>query len=463
MIVEVDVKKEIRNYGVYNFFVALVMVPIGFLNIFLTEDLKLTAVAVGSILLVARVADFVITFFIGAIIERAKFKSGKYLPWLKYTKWIIYFSQILIFLPFEIPFAARAVLIVVAYLLVNVTWAFVTTVQYSTLNIVAGSDMDKRNKMLILGVRLMTLATVVTSASNAPVRNLIASIVGPKYQYLVVSIIYGLFYVLATMLLTSLVKPYDGPQVADGPARPQVTIKDMVRCVVTNSQLIVNFASTILFFLGLMGPMQIVMYYYIYIQNDPQLLLMTLAMTITTLFSLFTTIVGPMIGLKLGRKKAMVLGQFLTVVSSVIMCLLGGRHIAIFIGLGMFTAFASALYSGFGMGYIVDVGEYGYWKTGIDNRTVTMSLVNVPIKIATFIGGSIGLFGLAIIGYQPGMEVTEGFTRNFMLLYGGIPAICNLLACLINGFFYKIDDKEAALYSRENREREAARAAAAAG
>jgi Na+/melibiose symporter-like transporter len=461
MIVEVNVKKEIRNYGVYNFLVTFVMVPLGFLNIFLTEDLKITAMAVGSILLVARVADFVITFFIGAIIERSKFKSGKYLPWLKYTKWIIYFSQILIFLPFEIPFAARAVLIVVAYLLVNVTWAFVTTVQYSTLNIVAGSDMDKRNKMLILGVRLMTLATVVTSASNAPIRNLIASIVGPEYQYLVVSIIYGLFYVLATMLLTSLVKPYDGPQVTDGPARPQVTIKDMVRCVVTNSQLIVNFGSTILFFLGVMAPMQIVMYYYIYIQNDPQLLLMTLAMTITTLFSLFTTMVGPMIGLKLGRKKAMVLGQFLTVISSVIMCLLGGRHIAIFIGLGMFTAFASALYSGFGMGYIVDVGEYGYWKTGIDNRTVTMSLVNVPIKIATFIGGSIGLFGLAIIGYEPGMEVTQSFTRNFMYLYGGIPAICNLLACLLNGFFYKIDDKEAALYSRENREREAARAAAA--
>jgi GPH family glycoside/pentoside/hexuronide:cation symporter len=458
---EVNAKKEIRNYGLYNLLVAFVMVPLGFLNIFLTEDLRLTAVAVGSILLVARVADFVLTFFIGAIIERSNFKSGKYLPWLKYTKWIIYFSQILIFLPFEMPFAARAVLIVVSYLLVNVTWAFVTTVQYGTLNIVGGSDMDKRNKMVILGVRLMTVATVITAATNAPARNLIASIVGAKYQYLVLSIIYGLFYVFSTMLLNTLIKPYDGPQIAGGPARPQVTIKDMAKCVVTNSQLLVNFGSTILFFLGFMAPLQIVMYYYIYIQNDPQLLLMTLATTITTLFSLFTTVVGPMIGLKLGRKKSMVLAQFLTVLSSVAMCFLGGRHIAIFIGINMFTAFCTALYSGFGMSYIIDVGEYGYWKTGIDNRTVTVSLVNVPIKIATFIGGSVSLYGLAIIGYKPGMEVTSSFTSNFMYLYGGIPAICNLLACLLNGFFYKIDDKEAALYARENREREAAKSAAA--
>jgi Na+/melibiose symporter-like transporter len=237
----------------------------------------------------------------------------------------------------------------------------------------------------------------------------------------------------------------------------------MVKCVVTNSQLIVNFLSTILFFLGMMAPMGIIMYYYIYVQNDPQLLLMALAQTISTLFSLVTTIIGPMIGLKLGRKKAMVLAQFLSVITSVAMALFGAIHIAVFIGITLATAMCTALYSGFGMSYIIDVGEYGYWKTGIDNRTVTMSLVNVPIKIATFIGGSVSLYGLAMIGYEPGMQATPEFIRSFMYLYGGIPAICNLLAGLLNGFFYKIDDKEAALYSKENREREAARAAAAAG
>jgi Na+/melibiose symporter-like transporter len=440
------------------------MVPLGFINIFLTEDLKISAVIVGSVLLVARVADFIITFSVGAIIERSSFKSGKYLPWLKYTPWIIYIAQIAMFLPFEMPSALRYVLIVASYLLVNVTWAFVTTIQYGTLNIVAGSDMDKRNKMMILGVRLMTVATVLTSMSNAPARNLMAKLFGQQYQYLAMAIFYGLFYIAATILLANLIRPYDGPQVSTGPAgpaRPKVTVKDMVKCVVTTDQLIVNFLSTIFFFLGMMTPMGIVMYYYIYIQNDPQLLLMTVAQTITTLFSLVTTIVGPMIGLKLGRKKAMVIAQFLTVGTSMLMCFFGGRHIAVFIGINMATAFCTALYSGFGMGYIIDVGEYGYWKTGIDNRMVTMSLVNVPIKIATFLGGTVALFGLSLIGYKPGMAISDSFTNNFMWLYGGIPAVCNLLAAFTNLLFYKIDDKQAAQYSRENREREAAASAGA--
>ncbi|MDR3123057.1 MAG: MFS transporter [Treponema sp.] len=457
-----NVKKEIRDYGIYNFVVTFVMVPLGFINIFLTEDLRISVVAVGSILLVARVADFILTFSVGAIIERSNFKSGKYKPWLKYCPWIIYASQLLMFLPFEMPFMARSVLIVASYLLVNVTWAFVTTIQYGALNIVAGSDMDKRNKMVILAVRLMTAALVINSATMTPARNLIASIVGTQYQYLVVSVIYGVFFIIASTLLARLIGPYDLPQTgnAGGPPPPKVTIADMAKCVVTNSQLIVNFMSTILFFLGAMAPMGIIMYYYIYVQNDPQLLLMALAQTISTLFSLVTTIVGPMIGLKLGRKKAMVLAQFLTVITSIAMALFGAIHIAVFIGITLATAMCTALYSGFGMSYIIDVGEYGYWKTGIDNRTVTMSLVNVPIKIATFIGGSVSLYGLALIGYQPGMQASPEFIRKFMCLYGGIPAICNLLACLVNGFFYKIDDKEAALYSKENREREAARAGA---
>jgi hypothetical protein len=51
------------------------------------------------------------------------------------------------------------------------------------------------------------------------------------------------------------------------------------------------------------------------------------------------------------------------------------------------------------------------------------------------------------------MEVTPDFTRKFMLLLGGLPAICYFVASFMTLFLYKIDDKEAALYARENVER----------
>jgi hypothetical protein len=60
------------------------------------------------------------------------------------------------------------------------------------------------------------------------------------------------------------------------------------------------------------------------------------------------------------------------------------------------------------------------------------------------------------------MVVTPDFTRKFMLLLGGVSAICYLSASFMTIGLYKIDDKEAALYAKENAERRAAQDAAAA-
>ncbi|MCL1803831.1 MAG: MFS transporter [Eubacteriaceae bacterium] len=107
---------------------------------------------------------------------------------------------------------------------------------------------------------------------------------------------------------------------------------------------------------------------------------------------------------------------------------------------------------------MIDCAEYGYWKSGIDNRIVAQSLANVPVKISIFASSTIALYGLSFIGYKPGMAVDRLFVRNYMILYGGMPAACDLLCFIIDALFYKIDDKEAALYARANREREAASA-----
>jgi Na+/melibiose symporter-like transporter len=448
-------KKELWGYGFFPFVLALGMVPLQFLNIFFTEDLKMTAATVGTILLVARVIDFVASFGVGGIIESANFKGGKYTPWLGVSRYIIFVGLVLTFLPIEMPLAVRACIIVVTYLMVNTTSSFVTTVQYGVLSLLSGPSMDNRNKLVILSVRLMTVATVLTSATSAPARNMIASLVGStRYTYIIMGAFYGLFYIIALATLSGLAKPYDQPNDPSKAAmRPKITVKDMVRCVVTNKQLIIYLISGTLYFVGVFAPMGLIAYYYMYILGDTRLTLMAVAMTITTLFSLISTMVGPKIGLKLGRKRARFCGQFLAGIGALLIIFFAAHHVAIYIAIMCFAGLASALYSGFGASYIIDCGEYGYWKSGIDNRIVTNSLMNIPMKVSQFIGGSLGLYGLALIGWRTGMEVTPDFTRKFMLLMGGLPAVCYFVASFMTLFLYKIDDKEAALYARENMER----------
>jgi GPH family glycoside/pentoside/hexuronide:cation symporter len=113
-------------------------------------------------------------------------------------------------------------------------------------------------------------------------------------------------------------------------------------------------------------------------------------------------------------------------------------------------------YAGFAMQFQVNAGEYGYWKTGKDNRTAAMGLGAVPMKIAMIIGGALGGYALAGIGYQPGMGVPGGpafpanFTVNFMRLMGYVPGAISLVALLLFAIGYKITDADAKMYAEEN-------------
>ena len=91
-----------------------------------------------------------------------------------------------------------------------------------------------------------------------------------------------------------------------------------------------------------------------------------------------------------------------------------------------------------------------------------MAMFNLPMKIG-FVGGSaIAGYGLAAIGYQPGMEITADFTSKYMLIIGTIPAVLCVLAAVIFLVGYKIKDEDAARYAKENAERDAAMAVAQA-
>ncbi|MCR3923501.1 MAG: hypothetical protein NUK65_13480, partial [Firmicutes bacterium] len=91
-----------------------------------------------------------------------------------------------------------------------------------------------------------------------------------------------------------------------------------------------------------------------------------------------------------------------------------------------------------------------------DNRTMALTVMNWPIKIGFIAGGAAVGFGLALIGYTAGMEITAAFASKFMLLLGLVPATFSVIALLLTIFGYKLTDEQAEFYAAENVKREAA-------
>ena len=80
------------------------------------------------------------------------------------------------------------------------------------------------------------------------------------------------------------------------------------------------------------------------------------------------------------------------------------------------------------------------------------------MKIGFAGGSAIGGYGLAMIGYQAGMEITEKFVSDFILIIGMIPAALCIIAAVIFFFGYKLKDEDAAMYAKANIEKDSQKA-----
>jgi Na+/melibiose symporter-like transporter len=282
-------------------------------------------------------------------------------------------------------------------------------------------------------------------------------ILGDVSAYTFVMSLVGLIFFLGIKSISDVAKPYDPPLPAKqpgGPARPKVSLGDMVKAVVTNDQLLIFMFTQLCSYTAVFGVLATLRsYFFMYILGDFNLL--TPVMTALTLIGLVGITIGPKIGVKLGKKRALVVGMAFYALSGILIFFFGASSVYAYVGLVSIGTIGNYFWVGFGANYTIDCGEYGYWKSGKDNRTVVMSMFNVPMKLAVLLGGTVGAFVLALIGYTPGFNPAEvpNFSRNFMFMFGCIPGILNAIGALVFGLAYKITDADAAKYAKENAEK----------
>ena len=450
-------KKEIYTFALYQPLMYFgIMPPMVFLNAFLTEQLLLSAAFVATFLLVARFVDFAIGLSAGGIITKSNMKNGKYRSWFMICRWTFLAGLLLQFTyTGALPTVVKAVIVIIGYITMHGSMNFISPSQFGMIGAMSGSDLEVRNQLTFAGVRFGSVGNILYSLTFVPILTFLSgTALGPGWAHTVTIGVGGLIMVAGMSIAIKVSKPYDVQKVAaeGAPAPPKVTLGDMARSVVQNKQLMILFFSQTFAMVGGQVLQALMVYYFLFILGD--IAYMTLSMTVSTMFGLVGAIVGPIVGVRLGKKWAMVIGLALSGVAMGLIAFFADMGIWFYIGFSCFNALAMAFYRGFGQQYWLDCGEYGYWQSGKDNRPVALAIGNMPIKIGFMLGGSIGMYALALIGYAPGMVPTSEFTSAFMMILGGIPAAFYVVATVIM-LAYKLTDADVVKYTEENLAREA--------
>lgn len=450
-------RSDVINYSSYLFTESLmVIMPLSYMAIFLTENLAMSAALMGTLILISRLVDMVVGLLSGGIIQRAREKGIYYSKWITATRWIVSIGVILMFTNTTgTPMAVRCIITFLSYCMVHCCMNFVQTSQFNILAVMGGSSMDNRNRLAFRGTQFTAAAGILTSLITVPMITGLEPLVGKGYNYMIVSVIYAVPYIIGCHFLAKACRKFEKTSTVS--LGPSIPIKAMIKSVFTNSQLLVLLVVNSIAYMGTFSLMTLGAYYYIYVLGD--FLLMAVASTISTVFGLFAAIVGPKVGVKLGKKNAMLVGLAASIVAQVLIFFFARYSVVPFIIISCASALCGYFYMSFNANYVLDCGEYHFHKTGQDNRAVAMGMMTFPVKIGLIVGGAVGSFGLALIGYTAGMTPTPEFVNSFMIVFALAPAILTFIAFIIFLFGYKITDADAAKYARENAERAAATAA----
>ena len=143
-----------------------------------------------------------------------------------------------------------------------------------------------------------------------------------------------------------------------------------------------------------------------------------------------------------------------------ILRLYGASNPVVYISIACLTILGAGLCYPLRQAMFMDAAEYSYYKTGKDASAFIMSMLTFPMKIGVTLAGTLATSGLAIIGYEAGMETTQQFTSRLMDIICYIPIGCGVITilCMI---FYSLSDDKVEKYVKANTKKRAAEGAGA--
>ena len=456
-------------------------VPFMYGQMFMTQYLGIPIATATLVLTIAKAIDFCFSVVAGGIVQSANLKKGKFLPWMKALRWVVAAGAILQVAPVsKLPVIARVVCVALGYCMMNCSMNFMATCQYGVMPLIAGHNMDDRIKMTTRQSQVNSASSVILAFGTLPLITFVGKLVGDAAMgYTLVTVFCTFFLIAGVSLLSKAVGPLDKPRDPSVPVQ-KVKVKDMVTAIFTNDQMVLYMLYQIVNQTGTYVVSGMTMYYWSIVMN--RMGIYSVVSGISTCAGFVFAMFIPKIGKKLGKRKAILVNFCIMTASKVIMATLALKSIWFMAAATMLASAGMYLTMAFGVNYYLDIGEYGYYKTGRDFRTLAMSMSNIPMKMSTAIGGAIGGILLGKLGfdkfqalhsaasaageaadwsYRSSPEFIE-FCSKFIRLYAFIPAAVSAVAICIFFFGYKITDEDAKFYAAENSKRAAAARAAAA-
>lgn len=423
-------KKERTSYAMFflgqNMFYMFVYF---YLSFFYTEVALIPAGAVATIFLVARVWDAVNDPMMGVIVDRSRWKSGKFIPWIRLSTILLPFSCILMFaVKSEMTSGTKIAFAAVTYILFGMIYT-VNDAPAFALSTIMTDDVTERSTLMSSGRLCATCATLLAAIFVKPLAN--------RIGWMGVAIVIAVWGVV---MMTPVCR--NARERFKNQAEGSLSLKEIVSYIKSNKYLLIFLAA---FLLGSSLNFATSMGTYVAKYSLGNENLVSVISLICMAPMLVVPVALPRLMKRYDKKSILIVSLIINIVFSTALFIAGSENTALFLilsfgrclGLGGFTTMSYM--------FVADCIEYGTYKTHKRAEGITFSLQTFCTKMSGAVAGAIPLFVFSVTGLNSSVPVAmqskEALDAVWMT-YTLIPVLGMIGVLLIIVFAYKLTDKD---------------------
>lgn len=392
-------------------------------------------VVATAIIVVLRIFDAINDPLMGFVVDNTRSRWGKFKPWIAIGAVAWGAATILLFVDTGLRGAAFLALFAVLYLLWDIGYTLNDISYYGMLPSLT-RDQREREKLGVVARICANVGLFAVVVAILPVTRALGDQLG-SYQrgWLAMAII----TVVVMVAFQSLTLVFTREKVA-APAIG-TPLRDLVGVIARNDQLLWTALSMLVFMSGYMTITSLGVYYFKYIYGDENIYPVFAA--VLAVAQLTGLAILPLLATRMRRRSIHTLATALCLAGLLVFVFASGSlPLVVVAGLLLFVGqgFIQLLM----LMFVADSVEYGQWKFGRRNESITLSIQPFVYKASSAIGT--GMVGVALLlsgvnEATSAADLTDGDRAGFLAVMLGVPIVLIALSWVVLRSRYELDEE----------------------
>ena len=406
-----------------------------FLLYFYTDIFGITAAAVGTMFVVARVFDAVNDPIMGMLTERFHSRWGKFRHYLLFGSPILGLLLVLTFSTPDLGQTAKLVYAYVTYIGLGMIYT-ATNLPYGALAATMTQNPNERNALSVSRTLMAIIGNGLMVGILTPILVDLLGGDNAARGWQLTAIAYAVVGIICLWLAFFTTKE----RYVEKKANRSVSFKELLTMLGKNKPFILIALNSLFLGSGLFIRSAVTIYYVTYNLGREELLPLFLGTGVLAL--VVGLVLAIVVANKIGKKRTMIFGQGAAIIGLVIFHLIPYENINALIVVGSLISFFLAFNFALMWSVISDTVEYSEWQTGVRAEGGIYSVASFVMKLSSAIAGGVPALVLSVTNYQPNVaEQAELALTGIQSMMTTVPIVFSIIALIALLFYDLTEDK----------------------